>query len=108
MLSLIRPRLGGGMLFGATLAAAVLGLVLASCGETDATVLRIGAVHPLTGEGNVYGLPVKRVIERAVADVNAAWDQRAKSSRLSSRMENAAPKMRWPPLANWCRTRVYA
>ena len=82
MLSLIRPRLGGGMLFGATLAAAVLGLVLASCGETDVTVLRIGAVHPLTGEGNVYGLPVKRVIERAVADVNAAWDQRGKKLEI--------------------------
>ena len=82
MLSLIRPRLSGGRLFGATLAAAVLGLVLASCGETDVTVLRIGAVHPLTGEGNVYGLPVKRVIERAVADVNAAWDQRGKKLEI--------------------------
>ena len=39
----------------------------------DPEVVRIGAVHPLTGDGAVYGLPVQRVIERAVRDLNEEW-----------------------------------
>ena len=51
---------------------ALLALALAGCAG-EPTIYRIGAVHPLTGEGASYGLPVERVIERAVADVNAQW-----------------------------------
>src|SRR3989338_10803774 len=36
-------------------------------------VYRIGSVVPLTGEGAVYGIPVQRVEQKAVADLNEKW-----------------------------------
>lgn len=58
---------------------AVLVATLAACAqqaESEAVVYRIGAVHPLTGDGAEYGLPVQRVIERAVQDLNTEWAAR--------------------------------
>ena len=57
----------------AAMVSAVLFLIVASCGGSEVEVFRIGAVHPLTGDGAAYGLPVQRVIERAVSDINEEW-----------------------------------
>ena len=49
-----------------------LALALAGCARGE-TIYRIGAVHPLTGDGADYGIPVERVIQRAVQDINQQW-----------------------------------
>lgn len=49
-----------------------LALALAGCAPNE-TAYRIGAVHPLTGDGAEYGIPVERVIQRAVQDINRQW-----------------------------------
>ena len=69
--SLISRRSAGRLLLTAALTL-TLALALAACtfGETS---YRIGAVHPLTGDGASYGDPVERVIERAVQDINQQW-----------------------------------
>lgn len=45
-------------------------------------VFKIGAVQPLTGEGAVYGLPVQRVVQQAVKDLNAQWVAQGKEQTL--------------------------
>ena len=52
--------------------ALILAAALAGCAPRE-TSYRIGAVHPLTGNGAGYGLPVERVIRRAVQDINQQW-----------------------------------
>ena len=63
--------LAGRLLLTAGLAL-TLALALAGCGQGE-TTYRIGAVHPLTGDGASYGIPVERVIQRAVLDINREW-----------------------------------
>ncbi|MFQ5621079.1 MAG: ABC transporter substrate-binding protein [Candidatus Nanoarchaeia archaeon] len=50
-------------------------LLLAACApqETTETVYRVGAIQPLSGDGSVYGLPVQRVVQQAVKDLNEQW-----------------------------------
>lgn len=52
--------------------AGLLALALAGCSPGQ-TTYRLGAVHPLTGDGAGYGIPVERVIQRAVRDINQQW-----------------------------------
>ena len=66
----------------AVLAIAACGTDTVDTGNKQAKVFRIGAVHPLTGEGAVYGLPVQRVTEQAVTDLNAKWQAEGKNQRL--------------------------
>ena len=40
----------------------------------DEGVYRLGTVQALTGEGAVYGEKIQRVIEAAVEDLNAQWE----------------------------------
>lgn len=61
--------------------------VIAGCnsntGQTatnNEKVYRVGVVAPLTGEGAVYGLPVQRVIQQAINDLNDQWA--SKNQRL--------------------------
>ena len=69
---LFQPGVRGRGTGAALVVLLALVLALAGCGG-EPTIYRIGAVHPLTGDGASYGLPVERVIERAVADVNEQW-----------------------------------
>lgn len=59
-------------LLTAALGLLLLAAALAGCAPEE-TSYRIGAVHPLTGNGAGYGLPVERVIQRAVQDINQEW-----------------------------------
>lgn len=70
-LNLLR-RAGAGRALLVTALAAALTLAFAACGLFE-TTYRIGAVHPLTGDGAGYGVPVERVIQRAVRDINEDW-----------------------------------
>ena len=65
------PLTAGQWLLTAALAL-ILAAALAGCAPRE-TSYRIGAVHPLTGNGAGYGLPVERVIRRAVQDINQQW-----------------------------------
>lgn len=52
-------------------------LVLAACAQqptTDETVYTIGGISPLTGDGAVYGLPLRAATDLAIQDVNAQWE----------------------------------
>lgn len=56
-------------------------------GATE-TVYRIGAVAPLTGEGASYGQPTQRVVDKAVADLNAEWKTAGRNKRLEVLFED--------------------
>jgi branched-chain amino acid transport system substrate-binding protein len=45
-------------------------------------IFQIGAIQPLTGDGAAYGLPVQRVIDQAVLDLNAKWKEDGKKLQL--------------------------
>ncbi|MDD9954408.1 MAG: ABC transporter substrate-binding protein [Candidatus Woesearchaeota archaeon] len=72
-----------------------LAVLLAACAApaeettTDGmTVYTIGWLGPLTGDGATYGLPLQRVTEKAVADLNEQWA--AKNMKLEIIYEDGA------------------
>jgi branched-chain amino acid transport system substrate-binding protein len=50
--------------------------------KVESRLFTIGAIEPLTGEGAVYGLPVQRVVDQAVADLNEKWKAEGKKVRM--------------------------
>ena len=61
--------------------AALLLTSLAGCSLVE-TTYRVGAVHPLTGDGARYGVPMERVIQRAVRDINQEWADESRHIEL--------------------------
>ncbi len=65
-------------------------LLIAGCAQAPAPVPEapkvtkylVGSVLPLTGEGAVYGLPVQKVFQQAIKDLNAKWAAENKELEL--------------------------
>ena len=47
-------------------------LMFQGCGKEDQNVIKIGVIGPLSGEGATYGMAMKRGIDLAIEERNAA------------------------------------
>lgn len=74
----------------------VIMLLLAACapqaGQFKGEVIKIGGMHPLTGDGAAYGIPIQRGALIALEEINAQWAAKGKKLEIVWEDSRCNPK----------------